>query len=392
MAGMPEGRLEEPGIVIPEQDAPRHRRGPITAESFRLLTARLMAGKFHAHPAVDALPAVLPDLAIWSEAAPALQEPIPEPRDPAAELPVEIANHVDAVLPDFAPLWPLEGQVHTEVAEETLDTLDDGFQEPEESPVSPQDFEKPIAAAPFMEAEGEQDAAEVVENAPQAEPDPQPSFEISVPDPKPAMPLPERIAGAMLQTVTEAIYAKPTAEERAAFLREVAALMEPAEDSAEMPEPAAPLPEPLPDLSDEPLAEPEEPEDIPATLADKFGPSTAILLKQPEAAPDLFSKTAKDAIRLAPKPDGTVEPDPDSGELALSLLDMMSAGAASGLPQERALAADTLLRMVPRVPEKQLIVVVERVAIMEAPPSLLVAKLIRDPRPDVVAPLLERCM
>jgi uncharacterized protein (DUF2336 family) len=71
---------------------------------------------------------------------------------------------------------------------------------------------------------------------------------------------------------------------------------------------------------------------------------------------------------------------------------MMSAGAGSGLPHERALAADTLLRLVPRVPVKQLIAIVERLAIMENPPALLVAKLIRDPRAEVVAPLLERCM
>ncbi|MBC8037496.1 MAG: DUF2336 domain-containing protein [Rhizobiales bacterium] len=202
----------------------------------------------------------------------------------------------------------------------------------------------------------------------------------------------ERVVDAMLQTVTESNYAKPTEAERAAFLREIAVLIESGEGTVEIPAEVAAALEPGP-MAVSTIAAPTmvvEEEDLPGTLADKLGPST-LLLKQPET-PDPFSKTVKDAIRIAPKPVEILEADPDSGELALSLLDMMSAGAASGLPQERALAADTLLRMIPRVPMKQLIMVCERVAIMETPPSLLVAKLIRDPRAEVVAPLLERCM
>ncbi|MFT3989720.1 DUF2336 domain-containing protein [Aestuariivirga sp.] len=88
----------------------------------------------------------------------------------------------------------------------------------------------------------------------------------------------------------------------------------------------------------------------------------------------------------------TPEADEASGELAISLIDLMSSGVGTALPQERALAADTLLRMVPRIPVKQLVAVVERIAIMESPPPLLVARLIRDPRAEVVAPLVERCM
>jgi Uncharacterised protein conserved in bacteria (DUF2336) len=117
-------------------------------------------------------------------------------------------------------------------------------------------------------------------------------------------------------------------------------------------------------------------------------PPSVLLKSKPE--PDPFAVTFK--ALAEPKPAETAEADEESGELALSLLDMMSMGAASGLPQERALAADTLLRILPRIPVKQLLAVVERVAIMETPPALLVAKLIRDPRPEVVAPLLERCM
>jgi uncharacterized protein (DUF2336 family) len=81
----------------------------------------------------------------------------------------------------------------------------------------------------------------------------------------------------------------------------------------------------------------------------------------------------------------------DLGELARSLLDMMAAGNASGLPQERALAADTLLRLVPKLELKPLIMLAERLAMMESPPHMLVAKLIRDPRVEVSGPLLEDC-
>jgi uncharacterized protein (DUF2336 family) len=82
----------------------------------------------------------------------------------------------------------------------------------------------------------------------------------------------------------------------------------------------------------------------------------------------------------------------ETAELARSLLDMMASGASSGLPHERALAADTLLRMLPRLPLKSLIMLAERLCLMEAPPQLLVAKLICDSRIEVAGPLLEECM
>jgi uncharacterized protein (DUF2336 family) len=81
----------------------------------------------------------------------------------------------------------------------------------------------------------------------------------------------------------------------------------------------------------------------------------------------------------------------DLGELSRSLLDMMAAGNSSGLPHERALAADTLLRLVPRLELKPLIVLTQRLAMMDNPPHLLVSRLIRDPRVAVAGPLLEDC-
>jgi hypothetical protein len=98
--------------------------------------------------------------------------------------------------------------------------------------------------------------------------------------------------------------------------------------------------------------------------------------------------------RIAPDPSAHVnhdEPDDDSGELARSLLDMMLSNPSAGLPQERALAADALLKLIPKVPTKALVTIAERLAIMEAPPNLLIARLINDPRIEISGPLLEQC-
>ena len=70
---------------------------------------------------------------------------------------------------------------------------------------------------------------------------------------------------------------------------------------------------------------------------------------------------------------------------------MMLSNPSAGQPQERALAADALLKLVPRIPLKSLVMVVDRVSIMESPPHLLVSKLIHDPRIEVAGPLLELC-
>lgn len=83
------------------------------------------------------------------------------------------------------------------------------------------------------------------------------------------------------------------------------------------------------------------------------------------------------------------DPGEEAGETAFRLLELM-ATATGLLPQERALAADTLLLLLPRMPERQVQRLAERVAIMDNPLPLLLAKLIRDPRPGIAAPVLER--
>lgn len=84
-----------------------------------------------------------------------------------------------------------------------------------------------------------------------------------------------------------------------------------------------------------------------------------------------------------------VEPDAESGETARALLDMMSSTSGGSQPQERGLAADTLLRLVPRMMTKDLVALAERVGMMDDAPSLLVNALINHPEPRVAAPLLE---
>lgn len=96
---------------------------------------------------------------------------------------------------------------------------------------------------------------------------------------------------------------------------------------------------------------------------------------------------------------GTLEPnaaetatDPDlqSAETARTLLDIMA--MPTGVqPQERALAGDTLLRLVSRMPVASLIGLCDRLCIMDAPPPLLVRRLIQHENIEVSGPLLERC-
>jgi hypothetical protein len=83
---------------------------------------------------------------------------------------------------------------------------------------------------------------------------------------------------------------------------------------------------------------------------------------------------------------------PEAGERAHALLDIMAIPTAGSLPQERALANDTLLRLIPRMPLKSLRHLAERVCLMEVPSQMLVRRLINDPRIEVSGPLLENAM
>ena len=133
---------------------------------------------------------------------------------------------------------------------------------------------------------------------------------------------------------------------------------------------ALPPPEPVPMPEPEPVAEAELP---PADMALPIETALAIPLPPAEVL----------------QPRRPREPGEEAGDTAITLLELM-ATATGLLPQERNLAADALLLLLPRMPARQLIRLSERVAIMDNPPPLLLARLIRDPRPEVMGPVLER--
>jgi Uncharacterised protein conserved in bacteria (DUF2336) len=164
-----------------------------------------------------------------------------------------------------------------------------------------------------------------------------------------------------LENIWRLMLAKPTADDRAMYLREA--------DEIHSGDDAWNSLDPEHDLSRiEPAVSHEQVEDLGLDVSQK--PTTQVA-----------------NIEGLPAPEGQ-----DLGELARSLLDMMASGNASGLPHERALAADTLLRLVSRLELKPLIMLAQRLAMMDAPPNLLVARLIRDPRVEVAGPLLEDCV
>ncbi len=80
---------------------------------------------------------------------------------------------------------------------------------------------------------------------------------------------------------------------------------------------------------------------------------------------------------------------PLPGEAATALLDIIW-GAVDLPPQERSMACDTLLILLPQLPGRDVAVLAERIAAMEAPPGPLASRLLRDPRPEVGGVLLER--
>jgi hypothetical protein len=163
--------------------------------------------------------------------------------------------------------------------------------------------------------------------------------------------------------VSKAVFTTPSPADRAAFLAEVAALA--AADAAWEKNKA----------------------DLPLIIAEAAAKPKPHL-RRAKPVDDPFAKLAPE--EPVHKPAGE-NADDDAGELARSLLDMMLSNPSAGQPQERALAADALLKLVPRIPLKSLVMVVDRLSIMESPPHLLVSKLINDPRIEVAGPLLELC-
>jgi len=328
----------------------------------------------------------------------------PEPEGPVAGLPEE--EPVFGILPDAPP--PVQILADELPAEPSLAAL----------------LQQPMPAAEAV-AVPEQSVSIRPADTPFAGTAPAASQSVAATDPfKITQPFAERVVDAILKNVFRDVLAKPSDDDRAAYLAEVAAMLE--EESAtgetetepsaqpgsaaapEISQPAWPLPrasfgsvrppEPSAEELALPVELPSEPSPEPATkppsslkevVAAK--PKRGRLPKKETKSPDEFAEPVKTDPALETRQVPAEQADDEAAELARSLLDMMSSGG-SAQPQERALAADTLLRLTPRIPVKTLVSVVERLAVMDNPPQLLVAKMIRDPRAEVAAPLLERCM
>ncbi len=138
----------------------------------------------------------------------------------------------------------------------------------------------------------------------------------------------------------------------------------------------------------------EEPESSTASLIDgqPFPVDEAISADGAPRNPSPEPKPASDSRRRAAiLRQASEAPSEEAGEMARSLLEIMSLPANTTQPQERALAADTLLHLVHRLPIKSLVAVAERLSMMESPPPLILAHLIHDQRIEVAGPLLEKC-
>lgn len=93
----------------------------------------------------------------------------------------------------------------------------------------------------------------------------------------------------------------------------------------------------------------------------------------------------------APAPPAGATPPAGPGSPALQLLDIVW-GAVNLPPQERSLAGDTLLLLLPLLSDREVALLADRVAAMDQPPPLLVSRMLRDPRPEVGGVVLERSM
>lgn len=152
----------------------------------------------------------------------------------------------------------------------------------------------------------------------------------------------------------------------------------------------APLPQAAQDTA--PAVEPPSPvlPPVVTAAAELALPSAA----EPVHVPEPVLEVRPDPVLTSPRivmPRREIRLDADQArkaDLARALIDLMSSGGANQ-PQERALATDTLLELMPVLRGPILVTLSERVAIMEAPPPALVTQLVCNPDIAVASPLLE---
>ncbi|MDE2385186.1 MAG: DUF2336 domain-containing protein [Alphaproteobacteria bacterium] len=267
-------------------------------------------------------------------------------------------------------------------------------------------LKKPVAAPVIPDLQLAPQAAPLAAPPPEVAPAPAALAEASAaPEPAPEVFVPE------LPALDASALAPPVVELAAEpVLAPAVPAAEPEEPSApveELPvaeveaaaEVEAPAVEVLPEIPPPPAVK--EPTPAPATVAppplhaasepaaEPAKPRQAHLRRKPQ--PDVFAEVPDDRVvpRAAPAAKLTPEQETEKAELARSLLDMMAAG--SGQPQERALAADTLLRMLPQLPARMRAMLATRLSIMDAPPPFLISRLIAERDIAIAGPLLEDC-
>ncbi len=350
-------------------------RQRVSADSFKSLITRLNKGAIQQSIVINPAPPVIP-------------EPLPPMRPAIIEAPVPPAPINDNV-PD--------GAASSIAAIEAAEALPDPVVNIEPAPSVEIDFADAFAPLPLggVEPPPILPAPELVKPT---------AVQVQTPQPE-ANTFVRRVRSAEdveLETIMRMIAAVPTNDERLAFLDEAAELISrdelqsrPKGDLAQIeerflqsvqsgvlnPVRSVELDNPVNHAAySEPAATPVEsylePADPVATEVAADVSATDVVIDEPTPeprAPQQFSNL-----------DGQ-----EAGELARSLLDMMAAGAGNSQPHERALAADTLLRLVPRLALKPLVLLADRLSMMDQPPPLLVARLIRDERIGVSGPLLE---
>jgi len=215
------------------------------------------------------------------------------------------------------------------------------------------------------------------------------------PSPEPVEVAPEEpVALAEPAPSPESVSFEPVAFEPVEIAEPVIETTPPFADIEEIevePEISAPAEPPLPVITIDLNAVLDAPElegsELVDSLSERLG-ANSTLLRRVDSPADPFAKPAPEFQRRRPL--DLVESDPGTEDVARSLLDIMSAPSGTSQPHERALAADTLLRLAPRLASRTLMAIAERVSVMENPPALLVGFLLRDPRDEVARPLLER--
>jgi len=111
---------------------------------------------------------------------------------------------------------------------------------------------------------------------------------------------------------------------------------------------------------------------------------------RPEPAPVPSPETAPAAAAPTTSPDMAHDPaEAETGEVVRLLLDIMARPAPAAQPQERAMAADILCRLLPRLPGKLVKLICERVSVTRDPPAPLLSSLLTHGDTTLIASLLE---